>query len=41
MTPQTTIKLPGSELPYGALNDWRFWLLLLAISAMIWLWRKK
>lgn len=41
MNAQTTIKLPGAELPYGALSDWKLWLLLLGLALMIYLARRK
>lgn len=41
MTGQTTIKLPGAELPYGVLSDWKFWVLMLLVGFYIWLLRKR
>jgi hypothetical protein len=40
---QTTLKIAGSEIPMLALDDWKFWLLVMIATGLcgLWIWRKK
>ena len=38
---QAVIKLPSTEIPLIALDDWRVWLLVIILVVLIWKWLSK
>lgn len=36
---QSIIKVAGSEIPLLALDDWKFWLLIILGCVMIFIWK--